>query len=297
MKKSYPSKVLLFGEYTIINGSQALAFPLENFSVEWSSTTPSDYPKSYSKALMDFSAFIKTIQSPAYQIDSKSLETDLKNGWCLKTSIPVGYGLGSSGAVCAAILDRYGKVKDDIELSHLKTELAKLENFFHGSSSGIDPLVCLLNKGIFIKGAESIVTLEKKPLKTRYRFFLIDTEIPRSTEPLVKWFLEQCKDPIFDQRCTSELSEYQENAIHFYLKDSHHLLMESMHAISYFQFKYFKPLIPALFHELWLEGLNEGHYKLKLCGAGGGGFILGYTKDLQKVASTFQDFRIIPILK
>jgi mevalonate kinase len=37
-------------------------------------------------------------------------------------------------------------------------------------------------------------------------------------------------------------------------------------------------MIPQSFQDLWQQGLDEGHFALKLCGAGGGGFLLGMGK-------------------
>ena len=42
-------------------------------------------------------------------------------------------------------------------------------------------------------------------------------------------------------------------------------------------------MIPKLYRDLWSEGLSSNDYSLKLCGAGGGGFLMGITDDFQKV--------------
>ena len=41
-------------------------------------------------------------------------------------------------------------------------------------------------------------------------------------------------------------------------------------------------VIPNKFYEVWERGLKSENYFLKLCGSGGGGFILGFSKDLKK---------------
>jgi mevalonate kinase len=35
------------------------------------------------------------------------------------------------------------------------------------------------------------------------------------------------------------------------------------------------------FKQIWLAGLSSDVYKLKLCGAGGGGFILGFAQNIE----------------
>ena len=40
-------------------------------------------------------------------------------------------------------------------------------------------------------------------------------------------------------------------------------------------------MIPEQFHALWKRGLETNDYYLKLCGSGGGGYILGLPKTLK----------------
>ena len=51
-------------------------------------------------------------------------------------------------------------------------------------------------------------------------------------------------------------------------------------------------MIPAQFHDLWKKGLDTGDYYLKLCGSGGGGYILGFTEDLEKAEKTLEDYKL-----
>ena len=41
-------------------------------------------------------------------------------------------------------------------------------------------------------------------------------------------------------------------------------------------------MIPEKFHELWYEGIKTNDFYFKLCGSGGGGYILGFSKDPNK---------------
>ena len=54
----------------------------------------------------------------------------------------------------------------------------------------------------------------------------------------------------------------------------------------------FKPMIPKQFHELWKNGLETNEYYLKLCGSGGGGYILGFTEDIQKAKQSLSDYKL-----
>jgi mevalonate kinase len=56
--------------------------------------------------------------------------------------------------------------------------------------------------------------------------------------------------------------------------------------------KNFHPMIPKNFHELWKKGIETNDYYLKLCGSGGGGFILGFTEDYQKAQESLKDYKL-----
>jgi mevalonate kinase len=51
-------------------------------------------------------------------------------------------------------------------------------------------------------------------------------------------------------------------------------------------------MIPAKFHDLWKQGIETNDYYLKLCGSGGGGYILGFTEDLDKAKSALKDYNL-----
>jgi mevalonate kinase len=43
---------------------------------------------------------------------------------------------------------------------------------------------------------------------------------------------------------------------------------------------------------LWQLGLDTNAYYLKLCGSGGGGYMLGFTQDLAKAKSVLKDYKL-----
>jgi len=51
-------------------------------------------------------------------------------------------------------------------------------------------------------------------------------------------------------------------------------------------------MIPEQFHALWSKGLETNEYYLKLCGSGGGGYILGFTEDFEKAKIALEDYRL-----
>jgi mevalonate kinase len=56
-------------------------------------------------------------------------------------------------------------------------------------------------------------------------------------------------------------------------------------------------MIPDHFQELWQKGLETNAYYLKLCGSGGGGFVLGFTKDIEMAKSMLPDHTLQVIYK
>ncbi len=279
----YHSKLLLFGEYLIIRSGRALAVPYENYGGEWKFNSED---LSSQQDLMGWADYLVDLMKKGQLLCSLNLNKfcrDLEEGMFFDADIPVGYGLGSSGALCAALYDQYGlnKIgKEEVDrFAELRKVLAQLENFFHGSSSGIDPLISYTGNAVKIRedGSMEICTLSS--LEEGASFFLIDTGKPRQTGPLVQFFLEQCRDENYASQIDGPLTEASGEAIRHYLQNNLHSLNESMKRISRFQFDLFPKMIPDAFRSLWQKGLDSGTFSLKLCGAGGGGFILGFTHD------------------
>jgi mevalonate kinase len=49
-------------------------------------------------------------------------------------------------------------------------------------------------------------------------------------------------------------------------------------------------MIPKIYQKLWQEGIDSNAYYLKLCGSGGGGFILGFTEDIEKAKAKLEGY-------
>lgn len=272
MLKTFPAKVLLLGEYTILNGSKALALPYFDLMGQWS--FEKEDTELYESSRKSLYALVK--EAAPKNIDLKAFENDLDRGLWFKSTIPQGFGLGSSGAVIAAIYQKYGNPHNTV--SHDKGDLASLENFFHGSSSGLDPLVSHIQHPLLIHSFQNLEVLDKRPeLKG---FFLLNTGKPRQTGPLVNIYQEKLKDPEFKQGCADVLSKEVNFAIDALLGNDPENLFHHLWHISKFQWEFFPEMIPTKERGLWTRGLETGEYILKLCGAGGGGFILGYSNKL-----------------
>lgn len=285
-RTSFCSKILLFGEYSVIKNSQALSIPYALF--EGNLAFRRDNTVAIDPELKAFSLYLKQLyesSSLLFQFDLSSFEFDISQGLYFDSSIPQGYGVGSSGALVAAIFSRYHQENsENLDIKKLKSIFSQMESHFHGSSSGVDPLISFLNSPILIKNK-----LELGPVyipqfkKGKGGIFLINTKRSRKTEPLVNLFLEKCSTKSFDLLCENELTQITNKCIENFLSADVEKLYGNFKNLSSFQHEHFSPMIPTLYRTSWMDGINSNNYYFKLCGAGGGGFLMGITRDFSKV--------------
>lgn len=289
---SYPAKLLLFGEYTIIQGAKALAVPLPNYDGHWI-TTADSANKAHQQGLTKLLTYLEKNYNDKY--DTAAFAKALEAGEYFHSTIPQGYGAGSSGAVTAAVYDRFAFQKIELniapDLNPLQQELARIESCFHGASSGADPLVCYLKKGVLFNGGTlQLISEEQSGLEG---FFLIDTGISRKTAPFVDLYKKWCEEEMYPLRLEVELIPLVEDAIDAFLQKDKNTLFETIHQIGHFQFKYFSEMLPVGFRKPWLDALASEHTKLKLCGAGGGGFILGYSINMAETKRLLKEYELV----
>ena len=54
-------------------------------------------------------------------------------------------------------------------------------------------------------------------------------------------------------------------------------------------------MIPDDINKIWEKGLNEYQYSLKLCGAGGGGFFLGFANNQSTILDLAQNYKVLTL--
>lgn len=310
--ESFNSKILLFGEYTLMHNSMALVIPCDRYSGHlnfYDSAQNKAYAIQSNEYLKKFSAFVASHMDEHFVLEVKRFEQEIANGLFFQSTIPQGYGLGSSGALVVAIFLRYLKrtkeLKDDLKvltikkIGQLKNTLGRLESFFHGVSSGLDPLSIILNEPILYKSAHDIVTtsLPEKQEEGKNVIFLLNTNIARSTSGLMSRFHELYEQQNFKQRMHDQLVSGNDKAIESFLKNNPEELYKQLGNISQFQMEEMKYFIPETLQESFRKGLDHGDYFLKLCGAGGGGFMLGFTENWQQTIDSLQGFELYPIYR
>ncbi|HOY17773.1 MAG TPA: hypothetical protein PLC89_10780 [Haliscomenobacter sp.] len=284
---TFSSKLLLFGEHTVLQGSAALALPLPLFQGEWA-WAETENAASLQRNLPAWCQYLTKQQAEGKletKLDLPRFADELQAGLYFRSNIPDGYGTGSSGAVCAALYARYAlppiDQEDAARYPELKRILGQMESFFHGASSGTDPLIIYLDRPVLLSEdgkIESIPLPAWPQAASGWQFFLLDTGQSRSTSQWVNLFLERCKVSAYQEQVKTQLIPVTEEAIRLFQQAQWPELYGNWQQISALQQQLLEPMIPPAFKKLWEQGLEAGHYALKLCGAGGGGFLLGMGK-------------------
>ncbi|MFZ4463182.1 MAG: mevalonate kinase family protein [Bacteroidales bacterium] len=274
---------MLFGEYSLICGSMGLVVPLKQFNARWNFADKSnncDFALQSNNQLRSFCDFLSGNEPFSSQIDHRKFKNELENGLFFDSSIPQGYGSGSSGALVAAVYQRYTNFKIEPSLIELRTFLAGMESFFHGNSSGIDPISCYLDEPVLIHENGDIQCVEN-PFKqnTGFNTYLIDTGLPRETSRLMQHFAEQINHYSFFKKLRDQLIPAVNQSIkHFRLGETD-AFFNQLSIISNFQLHYFAPMIPEILLSDWKNGLESGEFICKICGSGGGGYMLAFAKN------------------
>ena len=295
-KKKFFSKILLFGEYGIIKNSKALVIPYKKYygSLKFSSKLD-NVQKDSNINLKQLSKYIKSNEFVSNKINTLKLDSDIENGLYFESTIPESYGLGSSGAVVAAIYESYKQeVGVDLEINDLKLILSNIESFFHGQSSGIDPLSCYVQKPLLVESKNSINTIDIPPqnINSKRTLFLLDTECKGNTQGLVEIFLNKLRRKDFEVFFENEFAVATNNSITNFLERKYEDFENNFIELSKKTFNNFQEMIPVNYKNLWMDGIEKKDYYLKLCGSGGGGFLIGLTTDLDKVQKLFPTKKI-----
>src|SRR5690554_7420641 len=299
------SKILLFGEYGIIKDSKGLSIPYNfyNGALKSEAELSAEQRKS-NESLKNFAAYLKNLVAEKPKLvnfDFAALDADLEAGMYFDSSIPQGYGVGSSGALVAAIYDKYATEKITVlenltkdKLLRLKVIFSEMESFFHGKSSGLDPLNSYLSIPILINSKDNIEAtgIPTQNTEGKNAVFLIDSGITGETAPMVSIFMENMKQEGFRKMLKNQFIKHTDACVDDFLKGDIKSLFGNTKKLSKVVLNHFKPMIPQQFHELWKKGIETNDYYLKLCGSGGGGYILGFTEDIEKAKKSLKDYNL-----
>jgi len=290
MRERYYSKVILFGEYSMIFDSTALMVPLKRFSAQWRFASSAQGSTASNASLKRFVDYLSTLDDAKEIIDLQRLNRDLRYNLYLDSNVPSGYGLGSSGTLVAAVYDGYAKQKSD-DLLALKTLFGQMESYFHGSSSGIDPLQCYLGKPFKIT-PRNVEILNDGFLRNDIHICLIDTKIKSNTKPLVEHFKAQRENPEFLKRFQTEYLPYVKKCINAMIWNDKKVFFSSLRLLTKGQLEFLRPMITDNTLDLFTSNYDF-NFGVKISGSGGGGYVLGFTDDVNATSNLLRDFEVV----
>lgn len=146
------AKCILAGEHAVLRGSPAVVFPILTCGIrlsflETGLPVQAEAAPPYDETLLLF--FWGILEAALKQLNKP--HSDLSGKFFIQNSIPMGAGLGFSAAFCAAI-SQWFLYKGWIEAPQLMTFARKLEDSFHGRSSGVDIAGALASQAIRFDG-------------------------------------------------------------------------------------------------------------------------------------------------
>ncbi len=296
------SKILLFGEYGIIKNSKGLSIPYNFYKGGLKlGNLDSGTIKKSNKSLSLFRDFLKKIDSSIITFDFNKMNNELIEGLYFDSTIPQGYGVGSSGALVAAFYDRYTENKITVlenltrhKIIKLKNIFSKMESYFHGKSSGLDPLNSYLSLPILINSKNQIETTGI-PLQSsigKGAVFLLDSGKSSETAPMVDIFFKSMENKNYSKIIREDFIKITDSCVEDFLSGDFKSLFLDIKKLSKVVLENFKPMIPKNFHQLWAKGIESNDYYLKLCGSGGGGYILGFSEDFEKAKIALKDYKL-----
>jgi mevalonate kinase len=296
------SKILLFGEYGIIKDSKGLSIPYNFYNGALKmDANPNQSAIESNQNLKKFIQYLSEIDTNLVAFNLDQLQQDINAGMYFDSSIPQGYGVGSSGALVAALYDKYAQDKITVlenltrdKLLKLKAIFSEMESFFHGKSSGLDPLNSYLSIPILINSKNNIEAtgIPSQNTNGKGAVFLLDSGMTGETAPMVGIFMEKMKQEGFRTMLKNQFIKHTDACVDDFLKGDLKSLFSNTKQLSKVVLNHFKPMIPKQFHTIWKAGIDTNAYYLKLCGSGGGGYILGFTEDFQAAQKVLTDYKL-----
>jgi len=283
----FNSKFLLFGEYGLMYNAMALSVPFPKYS-GFLDFDPDHLHLESTAEIRKFYEYLESDDSTQklhFPLDLERLKKDLARGLFFNSNIPQQYGLGSSGALVAALFGKYAfpsNIGNNLSPEILKANFAVLESYFHGKSSGLDPLISYLNKPILIDSKKQILPVEFDIKQTGIAMALIDTHTTGATGPLVKHFIDLFNLPEFKLAFDNHFIPANNGCIESLLNDDKPSFFEHLEQLVRFQLYHFHRMIPVNFHRI-ISFAHCSKVFIKLLGSGGGGFLLVFAQDRKAI--------------
>jgi mevalonate kinase len=152
-------KWILTGEHSVVRGNPAIVFPVKSKQLQFS------YQKVGNQLTADFGGdtgqdahlLFWSVLEHGMHLIGRSIN-EIQGHFKLNNNIPVGAGMGASAALCVAVTRWFAK-QGFIDIQQSFNFAKKLEDLFHGKSSGLDIAGCDSKSGLIFYHDE-FVTIE-----------------------------------------------------------------------------------------------------------------------------------------
>lgn len=187
---TFYGKWILSGEHAVLRGHPAIIFPLKDKQLNFSFTPSSDEIRA--EFTGDYGEEMQFLFWSALEraIEILNLHhNDLSGKVIIENNIPVGSGMGASGALCVAI-GRWLQQQGHVVEANLFEFSRQLENLFHGESSGADIAVAIAGSGIYFSRSGAM-----RPVKKLWQ---------------PQWYSSYSEKPSPTSRCVKQVKEFME---------------------------------------------------------------------------------------
>jgi mevalonate kinase len=189
MTSSAPAKIILCGEHAVVYGQPALAVPFATLTA-----TVSASPGMAGSGLViiahDINQVIQLTPTErnglayAAQVVLRELDQPVPDmALEIRSTIPIGGGLGSGAAVTAALMRELAAHYNHVfTAEQLNALVYEVETVYHGTPSGIDNTVIVYERPVyFVRGTAPIPFA----IKTALTLLIADSGLPGSTREAV----------------------------------------------------------------------------------------------------------------
>lgn len=263
-----PGKFVLCGEHAVLRGQPALALPHPAFHLTLKKTD------------QDFTEVTPaSLKAPTEAVLDQAREIGMSGPFTgrfeIQSDIPVAAGLGSSAALCVAVSASIDPtlIQDTPRWRQIAT---RLEDRFHGTSSGMDIAVCVAREPIAFVRGEAPRTLGFRALP---RFTFHDSGIPKKTKESVA-SVAAAQRPDLDRRM-GDATQSAIEGLHAYALGRKRVGLDMVALAMTEGMLCFEEwgLVPPPIRSLADQLLSEGALAVKLTGAGGGGYLVALWND------------------
>lgn len=266
-----PGKWILAGEHAVLRGHEALVFPLSAKYLDLTYLASTDELELILEGdhRFDLDLIVWSVLEKAFR--ELGLKRQNFNGQLrMRSQIAFGGGMGASATLCVALTEWLASL-GHISSSEKFNFARKLENLFHGESSGVDVAVTLMNKPLIFTRHNGFSDLHVKHHANLYLSYTGQRGATKDCVDQVKniFVTDPLKAEAIDQQMKESVEQFK------YLLTHSAELTDWAKAIHKSQNCFEKwGLITEQVKQHQKTLVDAGALAVKLTGSGGGGYVL-----------------------